>query len=380
MVEEERRGKAYSKIMNQQSVASLETDCARETLNDIFMNTSGFSAKSVQAITKEMLFKEERSKNYSWRKDMDNFEDNLERTAHHKRNVREATKATRDVGFKDTNSKIKDYDREARRNVDSDPPRTNSIVINTKPIIQTPSYSSTVERKNTDNNSYRSTAGVTSNSDSMADSNTDVKRGSWRRDMEQYEDKLGTTSRQSETTKDTTRTVTSSAVDTEPKTYSWRKASNTSAETKATDKIRDETLVKTASSWKKPDTVKQVEVKTVSPAIQTPASRKTVEEPKLTVPAWKKPESFNKIESKETEQQKPKEPEKPVPKWKKPEVEKIEIDEAKPAEQEVFKQNKPTQENSKTIENEKSIEPEKPVPKWKKPEVEKIKIDEAKPA
>ena len=136
---------------------------------------------------------------------MDNFEDNLEKTAHHKRNVREATKATRDVGFKDTNSKIKDYDREARRNVDSDPPRTNSIVINTKPITQTPSYSSTVERKNNDNNNYRSTAGVTTNTDSTADSNTDVKRGSWRRDMEKYEDKLGTTSRQRETKIDTTR-------------------------------------------------------------------------------------------------------------------------------------------------------------------------------
>merc|ERR1711892_1416973 len=175
-----------------------------------------------------MLFKEEKPENYGWRKDMDNFEDNLEKTAHHKRNVREATKATRDVGFKDTNSKIRDYDREARRNVDSDPPRTNSIVINTKPITQTPSYSSTVERKNNDNNNYRPTAGVTTNTDSTADSNTDVKRGSGRRDMEKYEDKLGKTSRQSETTKDTTRTVTSSAVDTEPKTYSWRKASNTS--------------------------------------------------------------------------------------------------------------------------------------------------------
>ena len=89
--------------------------------------------------------------------------------------------------------------------MDSDPPRTNSIVINTKAITQTPSYSSTVERKNNDNNNYRSTAGVTSNTDSVADINTDVKRGSWRRDMEKYEDKLGTTSRQRETKIDTTR-------------------------------------------------------------------------------------------------------------------------------------------------------------------------------
>ena len=41
---------------------------------------------------------------------MENYEDNLEKTANHKRNVREATKATRDVGFKDTDSKIRNYD------------------------------------------------------------------------------------------------------------------------------------------------------------------------------------------------------------------------------------------------------------------------------
>ena len=70
---------------------------------------------------------------------MENYEDNLEKTAQHKRNVREATKATRDVGFKDTDSKIRNYDRECKRNVDSDTPKANGIIINTKPLTQTAS-------------------------------------------------------------------------------------------------------------------------------------------------------------------------------------------------------------------------------------------------
>ena len=45
------------------------------------------------------------NKNYSWRKDMEKYEDNLEKITEHKRNVRNTTQATRDVGFKDTNAK-----------------------------------------------------------------------------------------------------------------------------------------------------------------------------------------------------------------------------------------------------------------------------------
>ncbi len=76
MMEEERRSKAYSKIIGAQnsqtfvswyfllknkrfSVSSTfkETDSERATLTDIFCNTNGFSAKTVQAIYKETLYK-----------------------------------------------------------------------------------------------------------------------------------------------------------------------------------------------------------------------------------------------------------------------------------------------------------------------------------
>jgi len=382
MVEEERRSKAYSKIINQQSAASLETDSTRETLNNIFMNTSGFSAKSVQAITKEMLYKEERPKNYGWRKDMENFEDNLEKTAQHKKNVRIATQATRDVGFKDTNSKIRDYDRESRRNVDADTPQTNGIIINTKPITQTPSYSSTIERKNTENNSYRSSQTISSISDSMTDT-TEVKRGSWRKDMEKYEDQI-TKKKQSDTKIDLTQKVTSSAVNSEPKTYSWQKSNNSS-----TDKKISETAKDASSSWKKPETVKEVEVKSSEPAWRKTETVK-IEEPKKTEPAWKKSVTVNKVEPPKVS-----EPEKSVPKWKKPETEKVE--DVKPVQQPATEQRIPTaplttdekttsswkkpesakKEEAKTPET-KATETEKPVPKWKKQTA--VKKEEPAPA
>jgi hypothetical protein len=79
MLEEERRSKAYSKIIG--SATATEADNSRATLTDIFCNTSGFSAKTVQAIYKETLYKEDggRPKNYGWRKDMEAYEDNLDK-------------------------------------------------------------------------------------------------------------------------------------------------------------------------------------------------------------------------------------------------------------------------------------------------------------
>ena len=65
----------------------------------------------------------EKPKNYSWRKDMEAYEDNLEKMTEHKKTVRESTKATRDVvSYKSTDDKIRDYERESRRNVDTDAP------------------------------------------------------------------------------------------------------------------------------------------------------------------------------------------------------------------------------------------------------------------
>ena len=75
MMEEERRSKAYSKIIGAQTSQTFvswyllpkkkfhcvftfkDADSERSTLTDIFCNTNGFSAKTVQAIYKETLYK-----------------------------------------------------------------------------------------------------------------------------------------------------------------------------------------------------------------------------------------------------------------------------------------------------------------------------------
>ena len=76
---------------------------------------------------------------------MEAFEDNLEKMNEHKKTVRDSTKATRDVpSYKSTDDKIRAYERESRRNVETEAPvlrRNNDIVIETKPIsTPTPSY------------------------------------------------------------------------------------------------------------------------------------------------------------------------------------------------------------------------------------------------
>eukprot|EP00092_Neocalanus_flemingeri_P010481 GFUD01011292.1.p1 GENE.GFUD01011292.1~~GFUD01011292.1.p1 ORF type:complete len:816 (+),score=283.88 GFUD01011292.1:87-2534(+) len=384
MMEEDRRSNAYRKIINQQSVASLETDCARSTLTDIFMNTGGFSAKTVEAINKEMLYKEDKGpKNYSWRKDMESYEDNLEKTNQHKRNVREATKATRDVCYKDTNYKIRDYDRECRRSVDSEPVRTAGIIISTRPVTQTTSYNNTAAGNNKDYSSHRTNnTAVTTVLDSTAEIATEKKRGSWRTDMEKYEDKINKKNNVSDTKLETSRNVTTSSVDSQPKTYSWQKPNNTSAEKQATERMKTENSTPTTPLWKKPETVKQVEIKTKEPEKQVPAWKKSQnvkeEEPKslapeTLVPSSKKPETV-KEEVKPAEPEKPVVTEKPVPKWKKPDS--IKKEDAKAVEPEKPVPIKKTPETVKK-EEPKPAEAEKPVPKWKKTEA--AKKEETKP-
>merc|ERR1711936_939025 len=180
MMEEERRSKAYSKIIGAPSAQSSEADNNRATLTDIFCNTSGFSAKTVQAIYKETLYKEDggRPKNYGWRKDMEAYEDNLEKINEHKKAVRDTTKATREVNYKDTNAKIRDYERESRRNVDTDSPVIRKVADTGKSApASTYSPPSTT--------SYRASAVV-------EDYEPDTKpvRGNWRKVMEKLEQKL----------------------------------------------------------------------------------------------------------------------------------------------------------------------------------------------
>jgi len=383
MMEEERRSKAYSKIMNQQSVTSLETDCARSTMTDIFMNTDGFSAKTVQAINKEMLYKEDKGpKNYSWRKDMESYEDNLEKVHNHKKHVRDATKATRDVGFKDTNSKIRNYDRECRRDVESVPVRPTGIVINTKPISQTTSYSSTAERNN--NSSYSTNSVAASRPESTAD-NTEIKRGSWRKDMEKYEDKICKKTYQSDTKIDASRNVSSSAGDSQPKTYSWQKTNNISVDKIDNGSTKTDKSAHVTPTWKTAETVKKVEIAEAIPEKKVSALKKSetvkVEEtkPEKLVPSWKKQEPVKNVETKLPEPEKKTEHEKQIPKWKKPES--VIKDNSRPEEQIKQTQNVKKVETvqiQKTVEPERKEEMEKTVPKWKK--TEPVKKEEPKAA
>jgi len=355
MIEEERRSKAYSKIINQQTDISLEKDCTRSALTDMFVNTGAFSAKTMQAINKEILYKEDKgTKNYSWRKDMESYEDNLEKMNEHKRNVRESTKATRDVSFKDTNSKIRDYDRESRRNVDYDSAKSNSVVINNKPNTETANYKTVTERNN---NNHRTNSTVTTNGlDNNSDSNTEIKRGSWRKDLEKYEEKNS----HKNIRIDSSINATPSSGDSQGKTYSWK---NPKGVEKENTQI---TKTDTSTSSKKTENVIHVDIKTVDPK---PVKTEDPYHVKPTA-SWVKPQAKPKVESLNTEPENPAEPDKPptaVATLKNPES--IKKEELKLTEQEkpVSKLKKPAseKENVQLVE---PVETEKPKPKWKKPE------------
>merc|ERR1711936_999925 len=144
MIEEERRSKAYSKIIGQSSSQQLEKDAYRSTMCDLFADTKSFSAKTMQAINKECLYKEDKGpKNYGWRKDMESYEENLEVQEKHRRAVRDSTRATNDVKprYKDINAKLRDYDRECRRDVDSEEPVRKVTVTISTPTLDRKSYS-----------------------------------------------------------------------------------------------------------------------------------------------------------------------------------------------------------------------------------------------
>merc|ERR1711971_707188 len=133
MLEEERTSKAYSKIIG--SAQSTEADNSRATLTDIFCNTNGFSAKTVQAIYKETLYKEEggRPKNYGWRKDMEAYEDNLDKINEHKKAVRETTRE-RAGGMLTTSPRLSE-----RPQISSHLPQlTRPVVMSLQPLITDP--------------------------------------------------------------------------------------------------------------------------------------------------------------------------------------------------------------------------------------------------
>merc|ERR1712088_125309 len=360
MIEEERRSKAYSKIIGQSSSQQLEKDAYRSTMCDLFADTKSFSAKTMQAINKECLYKEDKGpKNYGWRKDMESYEENLEVQEKHRRAVRDSTRATNDVKprYKDINAKLRGYDRECRRNVDSDEPvRKVTVTISTPtldrksykaPEPAVPSYNGTSHTNGTSSYSNGTSSysnGTSSYSNNREEEDTSVsapKRGSWRKDIEAYEEKL---------TKNKPTPVINRNVETKeepkeaPKVYSWQKSAATTSSTSSSSVSSVKSSSTTTTNYSlKTEAVKQ------TPTLTTAK----IEEPKVNTatPTWKKPEPPKVEETKPVEA-------KPSPSWKKPEPPKAET---KPVETPVAKK----------------AEEVKEAPKWKKPET---KVEEAKPA
>merc|ERR1719237_2039583 len=337
MIEEERRSKAYSKIIGQSSAQQLEKDAYRSTMCDLFADTKSFSAKTMQAINKECLYKEEKGpKNYGWRKDMESYEENLEVQEKHKRAVRESTRATNDVQprYKDINAKLRDYDRECRRNVDSEEPvREVTVNISTPtldrksykaPEPTVPSYNGTSSYSNGTSSYSNGTSSYSNGSSSYKSSreeeDTSVsapKRGSWRKDIEAYEEKL---------TKKPTPVINRNVETKEepkeaPRVYSWQKSSATTSTTASSSVSSVKSSSTTTTNYSsKTEAVKQT---------PTPAK---IEEPKA--PTWRKPEPTKVEEPKpvetkpiETPVTKKVEEVKEAPKWKKPETK---VEEAAP--------------------------------------------------
>merc|ERR1712130_32032 len=394
MIEEERRSKAYSKIIGQSSAQQLEKDAYRSTMCDLFADTKSFSAKTMQAINKECLYKEEKGpKNYGWRKDMESYEENLEMQEKHKRAVRESTRATNDVQprYKDINAKLRDYDRECRRNVDDEEPVRKVTVTISTPTLDRKSYkapeptvpsrngtSQTNGRSHTNGtNSYSNgtssysngTSSYSNGTSSYSNGNSSYKReeedtsastpkrGSWRKDIEAYEEKL---------TKSKPRPVINRNVETKeepkeaPRVYSWQKSSATTSTTSSSS----------VSSVKSSSTTTTNYSSMTEAVKQTPAPAK-IEEPKVnSAPTWKKPELAKAEESKPVET-------KPTPSWKKTDPPKVE---SKPVETAVTKKVEAVKETPKVETaappapaKKEEVKPETPkaAPKWKKPEEEK---------
>ena len=154
---------------------------------------------------------------------MEAFEDNLEKMNEHKKTVRDSTKATRDVpSYKSTDDKIRDYERESRRNVETEAPvlrRNNDIVIETKPIsTPTPSY-----------DKYRSSAVI--DTPSYDEPGTETVRGSWRKDIAKFEENLTKKS-------ETKPTVAAAAPAKSEPSYSWKQSiATTTASSTAASKV-----------------------------------------------------------------------------------------------------------------------------------------------
>ena len=135
---------------------------------------------------------------------MEAYEDNLEKMSEHKKTVRDSTKATRDV-YKNTDAKIRDYERESRRNYEDDAPVIRRHVTTEASSKPAASVTSTASRPISN---YSSVAQEEVTTEPVA-------RGNWRRDMAKFEDNLTATRKQETKVSSPPAPVTSSS------TTSW---------------------------------------------------------------------------------------------------------------------------------------------------------------
>merc|ERR1711872_358694 len=406
LVEEERRSKAYSKIINQSSSLQQEVDASRACMSDMFMNTGGFSTKTVAAIAKEVIYKEDKGpKNYNWRKEMSSYEEKLEVLNAHKKTVQESTRATRDA-YRSTNSKIRDYDLESRKTVESDR-------LMSKPATTTISK----DRNYTCDSTVPARKHYDTNHNMDDDASHDytepaVKKGAWRKDLERYESELQLKKVEKENERkisDYKKTWNAPSSDSIPYTTSHRSALPSQTQTNGITEI-DSTLSTTcynytsnksevkpnnsapndepSKNWRTYDSTTKSEVAQDQHKISPPPkkcnsvkieeeytsqlkkSEATMkDEPKVVTkkptPSWKMTEPKKNEQTKDmtlipaTEERKSEETPKPTPKWKKPESTVKEEPKV-----ETPKWKKP---DSKVKEEPKDETP-KPTPKWKKPE------------
>ena len=204
--------------------------------------------KELKKYTPDRQFQEDKGpKNYGWRKDMESYEETLEQQEKHRRAVRDSTRATNEVKprYKDINAKLRDYDRECRRDVDSEESvRKVTVTISTPTLDRksyggssatngttsysngTSSYSNGTSSYSNGSSSYSNSTSSYSNGTSSYKSNREEeeetpKRGSWRKDIEAYEEKL---------TKNKPTPVINRNVEVKeepkepPRVYSWQKS------------------------------------------------------------------------------------------------------------------------------------------------------------
>lgn len=381
MIEEERRSKAYGKIINQTSTNQLEKDAIRQTMSDIFADCKTFSAKTMNAINKEVLYNEDKGskkKNYGWRKDMESYEDTLDKMSEHRRNVRDSTRATRDVKeptqpYRDLNSRLKNYDRECKRDVDRDHSPVKRISVSMTPSASRKSDYSSYKAPDPPSSTYTNgisngtssyTNGTSSYSNGISSQSNDndydelptnkPKRGSWRKDIEAFEENISKKPpvRHTETKAEPTKVNT------------WQKSSIQDTKVNVST-----TSTSVNSSYSTKYATKAEDVKPVSVTI-------SIEDPKpAEIPKWKKPEPVVIEDKKPVE----------IPKWKQSEAAKIE--ESKPV---VKEETKPTKVETKLNENKTSsvlnkteqskleeTKTDSTTPKWKKPAP--TKNEEVKP-